>query len=171
VDHHAQPFQERLNLDIAIDHNQVIQVRVGAEGRKTSAQSEILDLEFGISLPVAASQPDGTEGTRGAASKRVHATPKPLEKGTVTARSNVTNVDDRGLIPGDLAGSCCSWDQLTTKQRSDFMYYQPCTECGRTAFQIAEEGCDECAAVGRALSNAEALRRCQERRAQPKKAS
>jgi hypothetical protein len=88
--------------------------------------------------------------------------------GEVRVRSNVT----RGLydwdlvVPGEIVQNHHpTADQfLTPLQRAEKMYYVPCSECGRTIYEIERDGCDPCAAKGRAVSTAEARARREARR-------
>jgi formylglycine-generating enzyme required for sulfatase activity len=156
IDYHAAPFYERLNLELIIDHDLVAKVKASSEGRGTFVETEIFDLEFGLGVPesIASGNAATNVSSRpGYSSRRIKEIPasKPCE---VQVRSNVSEREDHELIPGDIAGGT-----LTTRQRDEKGYYFKCVDCGRTIFQIEEEGCDKCAAKGLAPSCTEAQKR------------
>lgn len=63
--------------------------------------------------------------------------------GAVRIRSNVCMSPRAGsLVPGEIADRYLRREFLTDKQREEKSYYDPCSRCKRTAFQIQEQGCD-----------------------------
>ena len=74
--------------------------------------------------------------------------------GLVRLRSNVIPAEVRDsdgwrLVPGELVAIhhkelFKSPNRPPRLQHDERMYYEPCGWCGRNAFQIALEGCDEC---------------------------
>lgn len=92
--------------------------------------------------------------------------PRSKPPGEVRIRSNVCSDPNAWhLVPGDLLESLSLHHRhLTPMQRSEMMYYKRCCLCGRTSFEIDEDGCDYCAESGHGtLSVAEARRRRQQR--------
>ena len=70
---------------------------------------------------------------------------KPVGSGAIRIRSNVcTSSKDWHLVPGDLINSSAlSHHNLTTKQQEERMYYERCSYCHRTIYEIEENGCDD----------------------------
>lgn len=85
-------------------------------------------------------------------------------KGAVRIRSNVcTDPGARHLIPGDVLRRYGYHGNVTDRQHTEKMYYEPCVICRRTIFQILEDGCDHpiCRTQEGMLSTAEAADRKQ----------
>jgi len=87
---------------------------------------------------------------------------KPIVAGEIRVRSNVCfDPNATHLIPGDILKAYgMPLHNITTKQRTEMMYYHPCCICRRTVYVFMEEGCDYCAKGGHDVpSVAEAKRR------------
>jgi len=161
VNPHARPLEERLEVEVRIDHDLIATVSAESQLLRSKRDKEIHDLEFGLGLDgqVAAATADANEAAIGAANEA-----EPLlgqgqhhSPGTVRVRSNVTRgLDDWNLVPGEIVQDDDQF--LTPLQRAEKMYYVPCG-CGRTIHEIERDGCDPCAEKGRALSTAEARAR------------
>jgi hypothetical protein len=160
IDPFAPPLFERLDLRITIDHNMIATAEVRASLSRDTQVVEIWDLEFGLSMAPESSGSNSEDAheTRFQKSSQPYAAPKLAhEQGSVRIRSNVINQPQASwsLVPGDIVKTHASQlanHQYTPKQRKEMMYYAPCSDCGRTIYEIERDGCDKCASQGRALS-------------------
>lgn len=172
VNPHAKPLEERLEVEVRIDHDLIATVSADSQLVRSKRHKEIHDLEFGLGLDgqVAAATTDADEAAIGVADEA-----EPLSGqgqvhpvGAVRVRSNVSRgLHDWDLVPGEIVQEHHpTADQfLTPLQRAEKMYYVPCSECGRTIYEIERDGCDPCAAKGRAPSTAEAAARREAKKA------
>lgn len=141
VDHTAPPLVERLELDVEIDEDLILSVSASSSQRKDQSSASYFDLEFGIGLP-GSSVREIIDVAEADASR---------PSGGLSLRTNVADMKDTALIPGDvlykhhpgafarLGGS----DQATQEQLTEHLYYQPCAVCKR---QWGDPAC-RCASV------------------------
>ena len=140
VDPRARPLVERLNIEIAVDHNLIVGVKVRSTIREDRVSTEIHDLEFGLQVE---KLPDDEQHRRPQEPMRIHgSTARPAaDPGAVAIRSNVTRGSDRSdLIPGELV----QWDPrspIPERQEQEHLYYKKCYLCERTIYRIQTEGC------------------------------
>jgi hypothetical protein len=171
VDPHATPLAERLEVEVRIDHDLIATVSAESQLVRSKRDKEIYDLEFGLGLDgqVALLAEANHEAIDAAVGGQPQPTQRqPIQLGAVRVRSNVTRgLHDWDLVPGEIVQRHHpTADQfLTPLQRDEKMYYVPCSECGRTIHEIERDGCDPCAAKGRALSRAEASARREAKKA------
>ena len=131
VDRKAQPFQERLELDIEIDDDLVLGAHARSLNAKDQDRREIHDLEFGLVFPVDAP----TE----AREKSEPILPEQAASGAMTVRANVSNRKDPRLIPGELLCKCRASNFGDTihhpsiEQDVERLYYEPCAHCQRSS--------------------------------------
>ena len=124
VDHKAQPFQERLELDIEIDDDLVLRAHARSLNARDQDQREIHNLEFGIVLPT-----DAPTRTRKMPGTML---PEKTEPGALTVRANVANRKDPRLIPGELLHGCephhfgDTIHHPSREQDDERLYYEPC---------------------------------------------
>ncbi len=171
VNPHANPLEERLEVEVRIDHDLIATVSAESKLVQSKRVKEIHDLEFGLGLDgqIAAATAEANKAVSDLAD---NGTPLLGQgqghlPGAVRVRSNVTRgLHDWDLVPGEIIQKYQpTADQfLTPLQRAEKMYYVPCSECGRTIYEIERDGCDPCAAKGRALSTADARARREARR-------
>lgn len=134
VDTNAKPFHERLELDVRINDDLILQAHARSLNVKNEDYVEIHNLEFGLSFTKTQAA-DGREGDfevpdTGALTK--------ASVGALSIRSNVTDREDRKLIPGELL---YSFDPLYFDARlnppdyqvHERLYYEPCALCGRAS--------------------------------------
>lgn len=163
VDPNAQPFTERLNLELSIDHDYIVHVLGHSSGRQDKARKEIHNLEFALTLPRASnlqamdSGPDETGFETGIQ--------KTTLQGAVRLRSNVVSQENSWRdVPGDLVESWReNWfdtraGNASARQQAERDYYRLCSMCRRSLCQINLEGCD----CGYAISKADASERNRE---------
>jgi actin-like ATPase involved in cell morphogenesis len=130
VDHKADPFFERLVLNISVDENLILQASVHSLVKNDNDSVEIHNLEFGLELPVDGDKPDKWEEFNvGGSIKKVH-------PGSVSLRPNVSTYRDDKLIPGELLYKInpLYFDlRYSPPEHQDLekLYYQPCSFCRR----------------------------------------
>lgn len=131
VDKRAEPFFERLQLDIAIDENLVLKAHAKSLNQDSSANTEVHDLEFALALPT---------GRRGWLDKQPidnsdEDGPK-HESGSLAMRSNISARENLSLVPGEVLYRFNSqyFDARGNPpeiQVKELLYYAPCARCGR----------------------------------------
>ena len=145
VDPEARPFLERLECEVRIDADYIAHVALKSKGRKEMAAAEFHDLEFGLALlehgPI--TNPDVPAGTEsgtddGQTGSKI--------AGGVSLRSNISDKENWALVPGDIVENwkpnwlVKEWGGSTKFQQYEKMYYEPCTICHRTSYQITNDG-------------------------------
>lgn len=134
VDETAQPFRERLQLEVTIDDDLMLRMNAISAEKRSRAELEIHDLEFTIALPVDVERPGGRKdrapGEPGEPDR---------EPGEVTHRANVHIETRDELVPGELLYEMKpslfdrrrrpSLDQVLFEEH---LYYQPCCVCKRS---------------------------------------
>jgi molecular chaperone DnaK len=148
VDPNAQPFLERLNVKLLIDHDYIVRVEAHSSVRGDEAMCEIHDLEFALRLPRAsdANDRDDDEDVPGndiSSDGDIRA--------AIQLRSNVTDqAQNWHLVPGDVIETWRpNWfdrrsRDASARQREERDYYRRCATCKRTSCQITFDGCIEC---------------------------
>jgi actin-like ATPase involved in cell morphogenesis len=132
VDKKAAPFQERLQLDVAIDDNLVLVAKARSLNMRGLDESEVYDLEFALHFPsggggwkVNSEMPGSNED----AAKR--------EPGDLVMRSNIASHENRLLVPGEVLFQFEQYDRRLNKasqlQEDEYAYYKPCSYCGRAS--------------------------------------
>lgn len=134
VDALARPFAERLHLDVKIDENLILRTHARPSNFEDMEVEEVHDLEFALSLPITEPNP------------RSFAVPKEKprkdsqhRRGAVVIRSNLASrSDDWSVVPGEVLHEFNSqpaniyWrKELSDIQRTEHLYYQDCSGCGR----------------------------------------
>lgn len=127
VDKTAPPLVERLELELEIDDNLILNVTAKSSQRANTDKASFYDLEFGIALP-------GIENL-GPVSV-IDADSGPFPCGLVV-RTNVVDKNDPKLIPGDVLyghnpnafSRRPGPNQATEEQLIEHLYYQPCALC------------------------------------------
>lgn len=133
VDHKARPFQERLELDVAIDDNLILRAHARSLNKKSLDKAEIHNLEFGLSFPgIKFSGKKIDSLSEGIGQKQNH------EPGSLAIRSNITNSRDNSLVPGELLHTYNPYYFDTRSnppkiQDDERLYYQPCAICKRAS--------------------------------------
>jgi molecular chaperone DnaK len=167
VDSHANPLQERLEVVVRIDHDLIATVSAESQLTQSKREKEIHDLEFGLGLRSTEPDLDGADHDGAAAQPLPVQPPRSAAAGSPTGavrvRSNVTaHRHGWEWVPGEIVQihqPAMADASLTPLQLAEKMYYRPCSQCGRSIYEIERDGCDECAAYGRALSRAAAAAR------------
>lgn len=154
IDPGARPFLERLECKVRIDHDFVAHVSLHSKGRGGSLQAELHDLEFGLSLPrgdggVEQREGGGATGEPQEANKTQNTSKgarASVASSNVQLKSNVSVEEKWQLVPGDLVKSWKPLFLVTTSrdativQREEAMYYERCSRCYRTEYEIRTHG-------------------------------
>ena len=133
VDSKAKPFHERLELDIEIDDNLILQACARSLNIQGLSQAEVHDLEFGLQFPIVESH-----GAEESDDDPIPAKQELHEEGSLVMRSNIAKSKDDNLVPGELLYQYNPGHfdvrRLPPKyQDEERLYYAPCTICGRAS--------------------------------------
>jgi hypothetical protein len=130
VDDKAPPLVERLELDVTVDDDLILEVTATSSQKKDRRSAQFHDLEFGIGLPVSSIAEEPPP-------KPKRPTPSQRTAG-VGVRANTATTKDQSLVSGDVlykhnpqAFARMSGYQATPEQRLEHLYYQPCAVCKR----------------------------------------
>jgi len=131
VDAKANPFRERLELDVSVNEDLVLKAEAWSLNQKGRVEHEVHDLEFALATPGAksgwlrAGLLDG-QSQAGAGSA----------PGDLAMRSNLAAREDAGLVPGEVLYRVNPFyfrveqnpPQIQVEER---LYYEPCAVCRR----------------------------------------
>ncbi|MFG9947822.1 Hsp70 family protein [Pseudomonas aeruginosa] len=132
VDERSGRLFERVELDMRVDENLILQVEVRSTVANDQDATEIHNLEFGLSLG----------GLGGIGHQGDSALKKPEgrrfcePRGALLLRSNLALREDKSLVPGEYLYEVQKMtpytrDELTPLQVRENLYYTPCSGCGR----------------------------------------
>ena len=135
VDAKARIFQERLELTVQVDENLILHAHARSVNSKDEDECEIHNLEFGLRLKSVEGEPN-EYNEEDPPEDEEHTRNTALD--TLTARANVTNVQDRAKIPGEYLyqlepGYFDTRLNPPKEQNLEKLYYQPCSICGRAS--------------------------------------
>ena len=133
VDSKARAFEERLELDVQINDDLILEAHARSLNLRDEDRCELHNLEFGLQFPVGDGEasepwrmdPDHTGEGRAA-------------RGAISVRANVATEPDLSLVPGEFL---YEYDpryfdlrhEPPAHQDRERLYYQPCAICGRAA--------------------------------------
>ncbi|MEH0820479.1 MULTISPECIES: Hsp70 family protein [unclassified Micromonospora] len=131
VDDKAPPLVERLELDVMVDDDLIVEVTATSSQKKDRRSAQFHDLEFGIGLPESSTAENPPP-------KPKRPTPRQRAHG-VGIRANSAAEKDQSLVPGDVLykhnprafARMRGTDQATQEQLREHLYYQPCAVCKR----------------------------------------
>lgn len=137
VDDKAQAFHERLELDIRINDDLILQAHARSLNRRDEDQGEVHNLEFGLRLPAQALTTT-SDSPAGQSDNVPLRTDSATPFGSVSIRSNVSARDDPSLVPGEFL---YEYDPHYFDVRlhpppcqvREKLYYQACLLCGRSS--------------------------------------
>lgn len=134
VDRAAKPFQERLELDIEIDDNLILEAHARSLNKCDESRCEVHNLEFGLTFPPSDSsqEPDPEFTSDEALVESNHTV------GALSVRTNVHTRRDKGLVPGELLYSYDKgyFDTRLAPPMAQVLektYYEPCAICKLSA--------------------------------------
>ncbi len=134
VDQKARAFQERLELDIRITDDLILEAYARSLNAKEKDQGEIHNLEFGLAFPASPQ----TDGSAKDSKESGTVQEEELSSGSLTIRANIAKDHDRRLVPGEfLHEHDLSYFHPSRRppqeQVDEYLYYQPCAICGRAS--------------------------------------
>lgn len=153
VDAKANPFVERLNITLTIDHDYIVHIEGHSSGMNDRARRQIHDLEFALALPAeaAGSSLDKSDQSEKERTAKLASDDMARPFGAVQLRSNISaRSDDWRNVPGDIIERWREFwfdtrsSQSTERQREEYYFYRPCASCKRIPTQFNHEGCDAC---------------------------
>lgn len=130
VDSKANPFFERLELQLAINENLILRVSARSLVKNDADHVEIHNLEFGLDLPVIQDDAEKWDKIGGDAGH------VKSSNGSVSLRPNISTVKYDALIPGELLyqtnpGYFDRRHNPPVYQDLERLYYTPCSLCKR----------------------------------------
>ncbi len=128
VDDKSNRLFERVELDMRVDENLILQVQACSTVVNDRDATEIHNLEFGLSLGGLAGN-DWRQGETTAA-KKPEGRSFSDRKGAVLLRSNLALREDLSLVPGEYLYQV-GRGALTPLQDREKLYYTPCSGCKR----------------------------------------
>lgn len=151
VDGKARAFQERLELDVRINDDLILDAHARSLNLKDEDRREIHNLEFGLRFPAEAQ-------ANGSSDKEKEEAPasgghRPI--GALSVRANVADRVDLALVPGEFL---YQYDPFyfdvrrnpPERQVLEKLYYQPCSLCGRASNDPACQCSSSLIGAGRA---------------------
>jgi molecular chaperone DnaK len=135
VDQKAHAFHERLELDVIINDDLILEAHARSLVKKDEDKVEIHNLEFGLNLQESVSEEEISDEASFVA-ERTH--PADPERGSLSLRANVSTSDDPSLVPGEYLHSIDSGyfdvrNNPPKQQVAERLYYEPCFRCGRAS--------------------------------------
>lgn len=134
VDAKARAFDERLELDVQINDDLILEAHVRSLNLQNSDRCEIHNLEFGLRFP-----PDiRTTDTSGGPAKDEDLQGDEPSSGALSVRANVSDRVDLSLVPGEFLNEYNPYyfdvrRKPPEHQVREKLYYQPCSLCGRAS--------------------------------------
>lgn len=133
VDAKAQPFRERLELELQIDDNLILQAQARSLNQKDLAKVQVHMLEFGLVLPGNHPAKEFKDE-----STKVVGSLLPHKKGSLALRSNIASEKKEIFIPGELLYQTNPnyFDVRLNPppiQDEERLYYEPCSVCRRAS--------------------------------------
>lgn len=132
VDAKALPFRERLELDVRINDDLILEAHARSLNVKNADRREIHNLEFGLAFPTSsAGEPDEIDDENPPADEQ-------REKGTLSLRANVADRDDLRLVPGEFLYQYNPHYFDVRRDPPEYqvhekLYYEPCSICRRAS--------------------------------------
>lgn len=130
VDTKAQAFRERLELDVRINDDLILEANARSLNLKDEDRREIHNLEFGLAFPTSSAGDDEEIDDAHLLADEPH------ERGALCLRANVADRDDPSLVPGELLYQYNPhyFDMRHSPpehQVREKLYYEPCSICRR----------------------------------------
>ena len=134
VDERARAFQERLELDVRINDDLILEAHARSLNAKDEDRCEIHDLEFGLECR----GKDLEAGFGGGSAEANGGEEGANEAGAIGVRANLADRVDDALVPGEfLYGYKPHYFDIRfrppAEQDYERLYYQPCAGCGRAS--------------------------------------
>jgi molecular chaperone DnaK len=135
VDPKARPFRERLELDVRITDDLILEAHARSLSVGDEDRREVHNLEFGLAFPTA--EPTGSSCDDDSETKQAEGT-APASRGALSIRANVADREDWRLVPGEhlYEFNPQYFDSRSSppeEQVSERLYYEPCLSCKRAS--------------------------------------
>lgn len=151
VDGKARAFQERLELDVRINDDLILDAHARSLNLKDEDRREIHNLEFGLRFPAEAQ----ANGSSDKEKEEAPASGGHRQIGALSVRANVADRVDLALVPGEFL---YQYDPFyfdvrrnpPERQVLEKLYYQPCSLCGRASNDPACQCSSSLIGAGRA---------------------
>ena len=134
VDSKARAFHERLELDVRINDDLILEAHARSLNLGDEDRREIHNLEFGLRFPIdtQVNEPEDTE------KESMSHLGGARSLGAISVRANVSSRIDPSLVPGEFLYSYDPhyFDQRRNPpkhQELEKLYYQPCSSCRRAS--------------------------------------
>lgn len=142
VDSRAKPFQERLELDVSLNDDLILEAHARSLNAKDEEKKEIHNLEFGLQFPGVGDFDDLPSLEEEKALKEIKA-----DKGGLSLRANISDKENPAFVPGELLYQVDrsyfdSRNNPPREQVEERLYYEPCLRCG-LASNDSKCGCEE----------------------------
>lgn len=151
VDGKARAFQERLELDVRINDDLILDAHARSLNLKDEDRREIHNLVFGLRFPAEAQ----ANGSSDKEKEEAPASGGHRQIGALSVRANVADRVDLSLVPGEFL---YQYDPFyfdvrrnpPERQVLEKLYYQPCSLCGRASNDPACQCSSSLIGAGRA---------------------
>ena len=132
VDSKAQPFRERLVLEVSIDENLILTANAWSLNQKGQASAEIHHLEFALATPDSKNSWLKADVLDGFGNEASH------EAGNLMMRSNLASRVDDSFVPGEVLYRYKPYyfnpeTRPPQVQVEEHLYYMPCAICRRSS--------------------------------------
>lgn len=132
VDDKAPPFHERLELDVLVNDDLILEAHARSLNARNEDRREIHNLEFGLEFP------KSMDGENEEFDDEKPGRGDPRDRGSLSLRANVADCNDPRLVPGELL---YQYDphyfdvrrNPPKYQDLERLYYVPCALCGRVS--------------------------------------
>ena len=131
VDRKAPPFRERLELDVQIDEDLILSAHARSLVAKDEDRREIHSLEFGMVFR--------TDPSPNVPEKPEQVRSEQIAPGSLSVRANVSNQENKRLIPGEFLCTLPphifndTVHRFSSEQDAERLYYEPCAYCKRAS--------------------------------------
>lgn len=134
VDAKARPFFERLEMEVQINENLILQANARSLVKLGFAETQVHNLEFALSLPLG----DVDEHEDDESDREDEEEQDQGEEGVLTIRSNLSDVPQNRFVPGELLYTYNPeyFDVRMDPPRiqdEERLYYTPCSICRRAS--------------------------------------
>ena len=134
VDAHARAFQERLELDVRINDDLILEAHARSLNKKDEDRCEVHSLEFGLRFPADSTATDSGVDSSASRDSEVES----RKRGAISVRANVSDRTDASLVPGEFLYEYDPhyFDRRNhppREQELELLYYKPCAGCGRAS--------------------------------------
>jgi molecular chaperone DnaK len=151
VDEMAVPLMERLELNLAIDHDYIAHVDLKSTMRKDHVRAEIFDLEFTLNFPTRNEKSGLGSEENNSEQSSSDLVPAALSgpAGAIRLRANISKLKSWCKVPGDLVIRYRpDWFDDRVREYSEwqfreYVYYRDCPFCHQSRYEYWRDGCGD----------------------------